>query len=296
MFEASKIEDPDPDGNPRVARVHRLGAARRTAPSARTTCSSGSSTTRAAPAPTCRSSPTRPTSTRSRRARSTDYPGDRAIETPPRGVHPLERDGDGRAGQPAELGIRRPHRELRLGGDAVRSRVSTTSGGRPARPASGRHGVHPGSLLTGHLCARLSSKGRLTEEQLQHFREEVGGGGLSSYPHPWLMPDFWQFPTVSMGLGPMMAIYQARFMRYLEHRGIVPVERPQGLVLPRRRRDGRARVAGRDHHAGAREARQPGVRDQLQPAAARRSGARQRQDHPGTRGRVPRRRLERASR
>ena len=91
----------------------------------------------------------------------------------------------------------------------------------------------------------------------------------------------------------MMAIYQARFLRYLEHRGIVPPERPQGLVLPRRRRDGRARVARRDHDAGAREARQPGVRRQLQPAAARRPGARQRQDHPGTRGGVPRRRLER---
>ena len=70
-------------------------------------------------------------------------------------------------------------------------------------------------------------------------------------------------------------------------------ERSQGLVLPRRRRDGRARIAGRDHDARAREARQPGVRDQLQPAAARRARARQRQDHPGARGRVPRRGLER---
>jgi len=61
----------------------------------------------------------------------------------------------------------------------------------------------------------------LDEEQLRRFRQEVGGNGLSSYPHPWLMPDFWQFPTVSMGLGPMMAIYQARFIRYLEHRGLV---------------------------------------------------------------------------
>jgi pyruvate dehydrogenase E1 component len=106
------------------------------------------------------------------------------------------------------------------------------------------------------------------------------------------MPDFWQFPTVSMGLGPMMAIYQARFVRYLEHRGIVPAATARS-GLPRRRRDGRAGVAGRDHHAGAREARQPRVRDQLQPAAPRRPGARQRQDHPGARGRVPRRRLER---
>lgn len=61
--------------------------------------------------------------------------------------------------------------------------------------------------------------GRLTEAHLDNFRQEVGGNGLSSYPHPWLMPDFWQFPTVSMGLGPIMAIYQARFMRYMQDRG-----------------------------------------------------------------------------
>src|SRR5512139_3811896 len=87
---------------------------------------------------------------------------------------------------------------------------------------------HPGDMIfiQGHSApgtsARAYLEGRLTEAQLNRFREEVGGG-LSSYPHPWLMPDFWQFPTVSMGLGPMMAIYQARFTRYLEHRGIVPV-------------------------------------------------------------------------
>ena len=107
------------------------------------------------------------------------------------------------------------------------------------------------------------------------------------------MPDFWEFPTVSMGLGPIMAIYQARFHRYLEDRGLKPRAEPQGLGLPRRRRDRRARGAGR-HHAGlAREARQPDLRHQLQPAAARRPGARQRPDHPGTGGRLPRRRLER---
>ena len=68
--------------------------------------------------------------------------------------------------------------------------------------------------------ARAFLEGRLDESQLNKFRQEVGGNGLSSYPHPWLMPDFWQFPTVSMGLGPMMATYQARFMRYMEHRGL----------------------------------------------------------------------------
>ena len=59
---------------------------------------------------------------------------------------------------------------------------------------------------------------------MDHFRREVDGKGLSSYPHPWLMPDFWQFPTVSMGLGPIMAIYQARFMKYLHDRGITNTE------------------------------------------------------------------------
>jgi len=88
--------------------------------------------------------------------------------------------------------------------------------------------AHPGDMvfIQGHsapgIYARAYLEGRLGEEHLRRFREEVGGGGLSSYPHPWLMPDFWQFPTVSMGLGPMMAIYQARFTRYLEHRGLIP--------------------------------------------------------------------------
>src|SRR5713101_4006898 len=91
------------------------------------------------------------------------------------------------------------------------------------RAASGQHG---GDLLfiQGHsspgIYARSFVEGRLTEDQLTTFRMEVDGGGLSSYPHPWLMPDYWQMPTVSMGLGPIMAIYQARFLKYLMHRGL----------------------------------------------------------------------------
>ena len=87
---------------------------------------------------------------------------------------------------------------------------------------------HGGDMIfvQGHsspgIYARAFLEGRMGEKDLARFRQEVGGGGLSSYPHPWLMPDFWQFPTVSMGLGPMMAIYQARFMRYMENRGLVP--------------------------------------------------------------------------
>ncbi|HQR51885.1 MAG TPA: pyruvate dehydrogenase (acetyl-transferring), homodimeric type [Burkholderiales bacterium] len=74
------------------------------------------------------------------------------------------------------------------------------------------------------IYARAFLLGRLSEEQLDSFRQEVDGKGLSSYPHPWLMPDFWHFPTVSMGLGPLMAIYQAKFMKYLQDRGLAHTE------------------------------------------------------------------------
>jgi pyruvate dehydrogenase E1 component len=73
------------------------------------------------------------------------------------------------------------------------------------------------------IYARAFLEGRLSEDKLTNFRRELSPeGGLSSYPHPWLMPDFWQFPTVSMGLGPLQAIYQARFLRYMEHRELIP--------------------------------------------------------------------------
>ncbi|HMD98198.1 MAG TPA: pyruvate dehydrogenase (acetyl-transferring), homodimeric type [Terriglobia bacterium] len=91
----------------------------------------------------------------------------------------------------------------------------------------GRTGEHEGDIVyfQGHaspgIYARAFLEGRLPAEKLQNFRRELSpGGGLSSYPHPWLMPDFWEFPTVSMGLSPIMAIYQARFSRYLEDRGL----------------------------------------------------------------------------
>ena len=92
------------------------------------------------------------------------------------------------------------------------------------------------------IYARAYLEGRLTEDQLDGFRQEVShpGGGLPSYPHPRLMPDFWEFPTVSMGLGPMNAIYQAQFNKYLHGRGIKDTSRAARLGVPRRRRDGRA--------------------------------------------------------
>ena len=101
-----------------------------------------------------------------------------------------------------------------------------------------RHASHGGDLVffqphsAPGVYARAFAEGRLSENDLDHYRQEVGAAalraqghavrGLSSYPHPWLMPDFWQFPTGSMGLGPLSAVYQARFMRYLEHRGLIP--------------------------------------------------------------------------
>ena len=143
------------------------------------------------------------------------------------------------------------------------------------------------------IYARAFLEGRLTEEQLDRFRREVDGGGLPSYPHPRRMPEFWEFPTVSMGLGPLNAIAQARFNRYLLAPRDGRHERGEGVGVRRRRRDGRARVDGRAVDRGTRAARQPDLRRQLQPAAPRRPGARQRQDHPGARGDLPRRGLER---
>ena len=143
------------------------------------------------------------------------------------------------------------------------------------------------------IYARAYLEGRLTEEQLGHFRREVGGKGLSSYPHPvadagvLAVSDRVHGPRLHDGDLPGAVPALPRASRPDSGIG------PQGLVLPRRRRDGRAGVHGRHHHAGAREARQPDLRHQLQPAATGRPGARQRQDHPGAGSGVRRRRLER---
>ncbi|MGH9224031.1 MAG: pyruvate dehydrogenase (acetyl-transferring), homodimeric type [Acidimicrobiales bacterium] len=131
---------------------------------------------------------------------------------------------------------------------AMVSRANAQSegiGGHMATPASsaslyevafnhffqGKDGDHPGDqvFFQGHatpgIYARAFLEGRLSESQLDGFRREVAGGGLSSYPHPRLMPEFWEFPTVSMGLGPINAVYQARFNRYLQDRGITDTSR-----------------------------------------------------------------------
>ena len=111
-------------------------------------------------------------------------------------------------------GDRRSPRDVRVARPACTRWASTTSSGaRTRRP--GDQIFYQGHAAPG-IYARAFLEGRLTEDQLDHFRREVVPGvGLSSYPHPRLMPDFWEFPTVSMGLGPISAIYQARFNRYL---------------------------------------------------------------------------------
>ena len=107
------------------------------------------------------------------------------------------------------------------------------------------------------VYARAFLEGRLSEERPRRTTGRrpaaQGRAACRSYPHPWLMPDFWQFPTGSMGLGPLSAIYQARFMRYLQHRELLDTAGAQGLGRVRRRRDGRARIAAPALSLAARE-------------------------------------------
>ena len=142
------------------------------------------------------------------------------------------------------------------------------------------------------VYARAFLEGRLDDTNLALYRQELAGNGLSSYPHPWLMPNFWQFPTGSMGLGPISVIYQARFMRYLRDRGLVDcagrhvwggfgdgeMDEPESLAALARR---------------AREARQFDLHHQLQSPTSRWSRARKRADRDGAGELVQGRRLER---
>ena len=150
-----------------------------------------------------------------------EYPGDRAIE---RRIKSLIRWN-------AMAMVVRANRESAGIGGHISSYASSATLYEVAfnHFFRGKQGKQPPDQIffQGHITpgvyARAFLEGRITEEQLVNFRRELApGGGLSSYPHPWLMPSFWEFPTVSMGLGPIMAIYQARFNHYLADRGIVP--------------------------------------------------------------------------
>ena len=132
---------------------------------------------------------------------------------------PLERRGD----HPAREQGARPS-SAATSRASSRRRCSTTSAsiisGTRRRTDNGGDLIYVQGHVSPGIYARAFVEGRLTEQQLLNYRQESEGKGIPSYPHPWLMPDFWQFPTVSMGLGPLMAIYQARFLKYLEGRGL----------------------------------------------------------------------------
>ena len=164
----------------------------------------------------------------------------------------------------------------------------------------GRHGDQPGDFVyfQGHASpgeyARAFLEGRLNEKHLENFRHELREHpGLSSYPHPWLMPDFWQFPTVSMGLGPINAIYQARFMRYLENRGIIPVTPRKIWAFLGDGETDEPESLGAIALAAREQLDNLDLRRELQFAAAGRAGSRQRTDHHGAGNALPRRRMER---
>ena len=155
------------------------------------------------------------------------YPGDRAIERRIKSLVRWNATAMVVRANKYDAEHRRPPGHLRVAGDPARSRVQpllprllSRTRRRPSCRAiscTSRATPRPASMRRAFL------EGRLSEKHLENFRHELRDHpGLSSYPHPWLMPDFWQFPTVSMGLGPIGAIYQARFMRYLENRGIIP--------------------------------------------------------------------------
>ena len=218
-------------------------------------------------------------------------PGRRVHRAPHPCLHPLERRGDGGEGQQARRRHRRPPVHVRVVGLALRGRLQLVL------PRQGRRSRRRPRLLPGPRRARHLRPGvprrPADEEQLDNFRREIGGNGLSSYPHPRLMPEFWEFPTVSMGLGPINSIYQARFNRYLHNRRIDDTSGSKVWCFLGDGECDEPETLGSISLAGTRAARQPHLGRQLQPATPRRSGARQRQDHPRARGDVPRRRLER---
>ena len=205
-------------------------------------------------------------------------------------LHPVERHGARPPRQP-EHQRRRPHRQLRLGGDALRRRLQPLLARRHQGPGR-RPGLHPGPLGAGDLRPRLPARAPLRGPA----RPLPAGGGRQGdllLPAPLAHAEVLELPHRVDGArpphghlpGPVHEVPGRPRPR--EDRGA------QGLGAHRRRGDGRAGVHGRDRHGRAGEARQPRLRGERQPPAARRAGARQRQDHPGAGERVPRRRLER---
>ena len=251
----------------------------------------GSSTKRSAAARTCRSDSKRPTSTRYRSTLQPSMPGDRELEGAPAPLRALERAGDGLARQQGQFGTRRTRRELRVGGDAVRRRLQSLLS-RPVGYVRRRSRLLTRPLGAGLLRARVSRRTHLarTARTLSpRSRRERPLVVSASLADAGLL-------AVSDGLdGPGTdhvdlpgALHALPARSRVDRRA-----RSQGVGVPRRRRDGRTRIARRDLAGRARKTRQSHLGHQLQPAAARRPGARQRQDHSRARARLQRRRLER---
>ena len=250
---------------------------------------------RCAPASSSPRRSTRPTSTRSRASTSRRIPGDRGIE---RRIKSLIRWN-------AMAMVVRANRDDRRASAATsppspRRRRSTKSASTTSSAAAAtdeRRGdliYLPGPRLARHLRARLPRRPpqRRAAAELPP-RARAGRRPLVAIRIRGSCRTSGSSRRSRWASARSASIYQARFNRYLANRGLARHRRQPRLGLPRRRRDGRARVARRHHARLAREARQPDLGRQLQPAAARRPGARQRQDHPGARGGLPRRRLER---
>ena len=228
------------------------------------------------------------------------HPGRRRAVVPRRrvpgaahpGLHPVERRGHGDAGQHPHRGDRRAPLDVRQLGGALRGRLQ------PLLPWQGRRRFRRPGLLPGPRVARDLRPGLRRGPPERGAARQLPPRGRRRRP-PELPPP--PAPCRSSGStrpspwasARSRAIYQAHVNRYLHLRHLVDTSREPGLVLRGRRRDGRARVHRRTRRGGPRAPRQPHLRRQLQPAAARRAGAGQRQDHPGARGGVPRRRLER---
>ena len=154
-----------------------------------------------------------------------DYPGDWNLEETIR--HYIRWN--------ALITVLKANKELDLGGH-----ISTYSSAATLYEVGFNHFFKGGDLsdmvyFQGHsspgIYARSFLEGSLSENELDNFRQEIDGNGLSSYPHPWLMPEYWQFPTVSMGLGPIMAIYQAHVMKYLEQRGLLQIDHERKIWM-----------------------------------------------------------------
>ena len=153
-----------------------------------------------------------------------EAPGRSGARAPASVDRALERDGDGRARQQALIRARRAHRELPVAGDAVRGRLQPLLARVPARATVATSCTSRATPRPATTHGRSWRAASLRSSSTAFARRSSKPGGLSSYPHPWLMPDFWQFSTVSLGIGPITSIYQAQFMKYLQARGLAKTD------------------------------------------------------------------------